>query len=79
MPVTKTAKRALRSSKKKEDQNKKIFGQIDMAIRMAKRDKKERALSKVFSLVDRAAKKKILHPGKADRIKSRISKRLVHA
>jgi len=79
MPVTKTAKRALRSSQRKEAHNKKTFSEIDMAVRKAKRDKKPESLSLVFSLVDRAAKLKIMHHKKADRIKARITKRIATA
>ena len=74
MPVTKTAKRALRSSQKKEAVNKKIISRLEIALRNAKKSKKETAISKVASLADIAAKKHIIHKNKAARIKSTISK-----
>jgi len=74
MPVTKTAKRALRVSKRKTAINTKIKTDVEVAIRMAKKDKKETSISKAVSLVDRAAKKGIFHKNKAARIKSRLSK-----
>lgn len=73
MPVTKTAKRALRGSQRKEKVNRTIFSVLDAAIRQAKRDKKKEAVKKVFSLADRAAKKHLIHTKKADRIKRKIS------
>jgi len=79
MPVTKTAKRALRVSAKKTKDNKSILSALDAAIRMAKKTKSKKSLEKVFSLSDRAAKTHTIHTKKADRIKSRISKRLASA
>jgi small subunit ribosomal protein S20 len=75
MPVTKTAKRALRSSKRKEDTNKLIKTKLDVAIRLAKEGSKEK-VREAISLADRAAKKKIIHKNKAARIKSSLSKYL---
>lgn len=76
MPVTKTAKRALRGSLKKESVNKLILSKLEVAIRIAKKGKKEESIIKVFSLADRAAKKKVIHANKAARIKSQLSKLL---
>ena len=74
MPVTKTAKRALKSSKRKEAINKKILSGLDSAIRIAKRDKVKSSIKKASSLADRAAKKRVIHQNKAARIKASLSK-----
>lgn len=74
MPVTKTAKRALRSSKRKEEANKQIRSQLEIAIRVAKKEKSDKAVSSASSLADRAAKKNIIHKNRAARIKSSLSK-----
>lgn len=86
MPVTKTAKRALRSSKRKEVVNQQIRANLEVAIRVAKkssrgrlasgRKKTEEAVITAISLTDRAAKKHIIHKNKAARIKSSLSKLL---
>ncbi len=76
MPVTKTAKRALRSSKRKEEINKKIVSGLEIALRVAKKTKKEKDVSKAVSLTDRAKKKNVIHKNKADRIKSGLNKLL---
>lgn len=76
MPVTKTAKRALRSSKKKESVNKLIVSRLEASIRTAVKDKKETLIRTAMSLTDRAAKKKVIHKNKAARIKSQLSKLL---
>ena len=74
MPVTKTAKRALRSSKKKAEVNKSILKKMEIAIRLAKKTLKETDITKAISLVDKAAKKKVIHKNKASRAKSTLSK-----
>ena len=76
MPVTKTAKRALRSSKRKEAINKQIRRSLEVAIRIAKKKKGAKNVLAAISLTDRAAKKHIIHKNKAARIKSSLSKLL---
>jgi len=76
MPVSKTAKRALRASKKKTIVNKIIFSNLEKVMRQAKKDKVPQTIRKAISLADRAAKKKIIHKNKAARIKSSLSKLL---
>lgn len=79
MPVTKTAKRALRTSIRKRLVNKAISTKLEVAIRMAKRNPNEEKVRKAISLADRAAKKKVIHKRKAARIKSTLSKLLPKA
>lgn len=76
MPVTKTAKRALRGSIEKNAVNQVIRGNLDIAQRIAKKKPTLVNVSKVFSLADRAVKKHTLHRNKAARIKSSFSKLL---
>ncbi len=79
MPVTKTAKRALRGSTNKESVNKLIVSKLEIAIRTAKSKKTEASVLKAISLADRAAKKKVIHKNKAARVKSQLSKLLSKA
>ena len=76
MPVTKTAKRALRGSLRKQKVNKALMSRLEIAMRMAKKDKKEKDIKTAISLTDRVAKKKIIHKNKAARMKSSLSKLL---
>lgn len=76
MPVTKTAKRALRSSKRKAKVNAKIISGLEIAIRLAKKSHARKNILKAISLADCAAKKKTIHKNKAARIKSILSKLL---
>jgi small subunit ribosomal protein S20 len=76
MPVTKTAKRALRSSKRKNLVNAIAVKNLEIAIRTAKKSKTSKDVARATSLSDRAVKKNIIHKGKAARIKSSLSKML---
>ena len=74
MPVTKTAKRALRGSKKKQSINKLIVSKLEVAVRQAQNSKTVEKILTAVSLTDRAAKKKVIHKNKAARMKSQLSK-----
>ncbi|HWA52233.1 MAG TPA: 30S ribosomal protein S20 [Patescibacteria group bacterium] len=74
MPVTVSAKRALRGSTKKGIINLSIIKKLEAAIRQAKKSKSDKAIKSAMSLADRAAKKHTIHKNKAARIKSSLSK-----
>ncbi len=76
MPVTKTAKRALRGSQRKATINKMTSTKLEIATRMAKKDKTSKKIQEAMSLADRAAKRKLIHKNKAGRIKSALAKLL---
>ncbi len=73
MPVTKTAKRALRGSKRKEIVNKITLSKLEVAIKSAKKTKSKKAIETAVSLTDRAAKENTIHKNKASRIKSQLN------
>ena len=74
MPVTKTAKRALRAAKRKAIVNSSFIKNLEIAVCVAKKSKSADKIIKATSLLDRAAKKKAIHKNKAARIKSILSK-----
>jgi len=76
MPVTKTAKRAQRSSKRKENINKKLVTKLEVLLRVAQKSKKEKDIIAAVSTIDRTAKKHIIHKNKAARMKSSLSRLL---
>lgn len=76
MPVTKSAKRALRGSAVKESINKAIISRLEVAVRTAKKVKTGTQILTAISLADKAAKKRVIHKNKAARIKSQLSKLL---
>jgi ribosomal protein S20 len=74
MPVTKTAKRALRGSTKKATVNTIILNNLEKALRVAKKSRATSDISRAISLADRAVKKSFIHKNKSSRIKSSLSK-----
>lgn len=74
MPVTKTAKRALKSSRKKALVNIDIKKKLEIAVRDAKKTKSFKEIKKAISLSDRAVKKNVIHKNKSSRIKKSLSK-----
>lgn len=76
MPVTKTAKRALRGSKRKKKVNTVIMTKLEIALRSIKKSPSKKAVERIYSLSDKASKKKIIHKNKAARIKAQATKLL---
>jgi small subunit ribosomal protein S20 len=74
MPVTKTAKRALRGSLKKQSVNKLALTRLEVAIKKAKTSKLKKDIEKAISLADKTAKVKAIHKNKSARIKSQLAK-----
>ena len=74
MPVTKTAKRALGASKRKQEVNAIILSDLDASIRIANKTKSEKSIRKAISLSDRVAKKGVIHANKASRINARLAR-----
>ena len=76
MPVTTSAKKALRSSKSKAIQNAKVRDLYKQAVKEAKNKPTVEKLSRAFSILDKAAKVNVIHTNKAARLKSRLAKLL---
>jgi small subunit ribosomal protein S20 len=82
MPNTKSAERRMRSSARKHAANKSVKSNLktleDSYLAALKKDRAEaeKALGLITSALDKAAKRGVIHRGKADRKKSRLSVRL---
>jgi len=76
MPITTSAKKALRKDKRRTIINKRLRQRVSSAVKKAKKQPTEKSLSFSFSILDKAAKKKIIHKNKASRLKSRLAKML---
>jgi len=74
MPVTKSAKKKLRKDKVRTQENKKIKNLFKSAVKKAQTSKTEKVVKDAIKLVDKAAKKNIIHKNKASRLKSKLSK-----
>jgi len=77
MPNIKSAKKQMRQDQRRTKDNDKYMNQVEEVIKAAKKgvkSKKNEFVSKGYSIVDRAAKKHVIHNNKASRLKARISR-----
>jgi small subunit ribosomal protein S20 len=74
MPLLKHAKKKLRQDKKRTLANKKVKVTYKEQVKAAKEAPNGETLSAAFSSVDKAVKHHLIHPNKAARMKSSLSK-----
>ncbi len=84
MPRRRSSLKSKRAAKKRHLRNLKVKQQLKKAIKKfqalltAKNSSEAQTLlKKVYSLLDKAAKKRIIHPNLSSRKKSRLAKRLL--
>ena len=76
MPVSKSAIKALKRDRKHAGVSQLIRSKMRAEIKRALEESKAELVSKAYSSIDRAAKKKLIHKNKAARIKSRLMRAL---
>lgn len=83
MPKTKTAEKSARSAARKAERNKAIRSNTKSTVTKAEKlvaakkgEEAKTAVTEAISSLDRAAKKKVIHPNTAARKKSRLMKKL---
>ena len=74
MPVTKSAKKALRRDHRRAKINKRIRQRLKKTLAKARKTKTQKGLVQAYRVLDRATKKGVLHKNKAARLKSRLAK-----
>ena len=74
MPVTKQAKKKLRKDKKREEKNLKVKTEFKKTVKKTKSNPTPKSLTEANKVIDKAAKKGIIHKNKAARIKSRLAR-----
>lgn len=74
MPIIRSAIKKVRKDKTRTTLNKKREKNLKDLIKKARTSKGAKDLQAVFSALDKAAKVKLIHPNKASRLKSRLSK-----
>lgn len=74
MPVTKSAKKALRQSRRKAKINKIVRQRLKKMVAKTRKAKTQKELTQACQALDRAAKKGVIHKNKAARLKSRLAK-----
>ena len=83
MRRTKSGQKAARASKRKQARNRSIKSAVKTFVAKAENlidngetEPAKKTVSEAASLLDRAAKKKVIHPNTASRRKSRLTKKL---
>lgn len=85
MPIIKSAKKAMRQTKKhliaRKPYKTRVKTVIKNLLELSKKDKElaTKELSKAYKIIDTAAKKHILHRNNAARKKSRLAKAIANA
>lgn len=74
MPIIKSAKKALRQTRRRTTVNKARKEALRAEIKKFKKTRKSESLSVLYALADKLAKRGIIHPNKAKRIKSKAAK-----
>lgn len=74
MPIIRSAIKKVRKDKTRTTRNKKRENNLKSAVKKARVSKTAKDLQAAFSALDKAAKVKLIHPNKAARLKSRLSK-----
>ena len=74
MPIHKSAEKRLKTSKKANIENRQIKSQMKTLIKKVESSPDETSLKVVTSFIDKAARKKVIHPNQASRLKSRLTK-----
>ena len=77
MPNVKSAEKRMRTNKIREQRNKAARSRLRTAIKKARQTEGESAEAAVLqaqSLLDRAARKRLIHPNKAARLKSQLAR-----
>lgn len=74
MPIIKSAKKKLRQDKKRKLVNKKVKDTYKELLKDTRVAPSVAAIQQTVSSIDKAAKKGIIHPNKAARLKSALSK-----
>lgn len=86
MPITTSAKKALRQSKRRRVRNearkaalKSALKKVDKLIASKKNTELPEAMRHAYKIIDKSAKHHLIHKNKAARLKSHLVKRLAKA
>lgn len=74
MPIIRSAIKKMRKDKTRSARNKKRGLTLKSLVKKARVTKAAKNLQAAFSALDKAAKVHLIHPNKAARLKSRLSK-----
>ena len=74
MPVITSAKKKMRQDKKRTRDNFRIKEEYKQAVRVAKEKPTKQSVSHAQSVIDKAAKRNVIHKNKAARLKRQITR-----
>lgn len=74
MPVSESAKKALRRDRRRAVVNKRIRRRLKEVLKKTRANPTKKMLNQAVIALDRAAKNRVIHPNKAARLKSRLVK-----
>ncbi len=77
MPLLKSSKKKMRRDKRRTEQNDLKKQVMKSLVKTMRRMPDADNMKQVTSFLDKAAKTKLIHPNKASRLKSRLSKLIV--
>lgn len=77
MPVTPSARKKMRQDKKRRLINLRVLEKLKKLLSIARKNPTLENLKKASVIIDRAAKRGIIHENKAARLKSRLAKRVI--
>lgn len=72
MPVTKQAKKKLRKDVRREKKNLDLSNKFKKTLKKSRKSPTLKKLSEASKVIDKAAKKNVIHKNKAARLKSRL-------
>lgn len=75
MPIIQSAIKKVRKDKTRTARNKKRSSILKALLKKAKTSKSTKDIQAAFSALDKATKVKLIHPNKAARLKSRLTKK----
>lgn len=75
MPIIKSAIKKVRKDKVRTARNRRRETNLKALVKKARSSRSAKDLQAVYSALDKAAKVKLIHPNKAARLKSRLSKK----
>lgn len=74
MPTHKSAEKRLKTNEKSNIRNRAVKSHIRTLVKKAETSVDEASVKEAVAFLDRAARKRVIHPNRASRIKSRLTK-----
>lgn len=74
MPVTKQARKKLRKDIRREKKNQELKSKFKKILKNSRRSPTVKKLSEAAKIIDKTAKKNVIHKNKAARLKSRLAR-----